>query len=170
MSLHLVYAVLFTVEVCLHLMANGFRHYLWSEDWAWNWPPGSEIGSPAVVRLDSFVVVSSWIELLIDLLSPGDWAWGLVFSARGESTSRANSNLRALRLLRVGRLFRVVRIIRVVKFLRSLRTELVSSAPRKSLGRTLVHSLVGTLKSLFWALLLLRFGYNKAQAEGRRGR
>lgn len=61
--------------------------------------------------------------------------------AAGDTTGRANSNLRALRLLRVGRLFRVVRIIRVVKFFRSL--------------RTLVHSLVGTLRSLFWALLLL---------------
>jgi len=116
MSLHLVYAVLFTVEVCLHLLAEGIVHYLWSEDWAWNW-------------LDGFVVTSSWVELTIDLLSGGG------------SSGRANSNLRALRLLRVGRLFRVVRIIRVVKFFRSL--------------RTLVHSLVGTLRSLFWALLLL---------------
>ena len=111
MALHLVYAVLFTVEVCLHLMANGFRHYLWSEDWAWNW-------------LDAFVVVSSWVELLIDLLSPGLGEAREASSVRGETTSRANSNLRALRLLRVGRLFRVVRIIRVVKFLRSLRSKL----------------------------------------------
>ena len=62
----------------------------------------------------------------------------------GGTSGRANSNLRALRLLRVGRLFRVVRIIRVVKFFRSL--------------RTLVHSLVGTLRALFWALLLLLLG------------
>lgn len=116
MSLHIVYAVLFTFEVCLHLAAEGVINYFWCEDWAWNW-------------LDTFVVTSSWIELIIDLLSPGD------------TTGRANSNLRALRLLCVGRLFRVVRIIRVVKFFRSL--------------RTLVHSLVGTLRSLFWALLLL---------------
>ena len=34
LSLHLVYAVLFTVEVCLHLIAEGIVHYLWSEDWA----------------------------------------------------------------------------------------------------------------------------------------
>ena len=59
MSLHLVYAVLFTVEVCLHLLAEGIVHYLWSEDWAWNW-------------LDGFVVTSSWVELTIDLLSGGD--------------------------------------------------------------------------------------------------
>ncbi|CAJ1349132.1 unnamed protein product [Effrenium voratum] len=116
MTVHVIYAVLFTAEVCLHVAAEGLRHYLCGEDWSWNW-------------LDCFVVTSSWVELVVDLLSPGD------------TTSRANSNLRALRLLRVGRLFRVVRIIRVVKFFRSL--------------RTLVYSLVGTLRSLFWALLLL---------------
>eukprot|EP00438_Fugacium_kawagutii_P028218 Skav200387 [mRNA] locus=scaffold2518:434805:443210:- [translate_table: standard] len=98
MILHLIYAVLFTVEVCLHLVAEGFVDYFWGEDWHWNW-------------LDSFVVTSSWVELIIDLATP-----------EGGHTGRANSNLRALRLLRVGRLFRVVRIIRVVKFFRSLRT------------------------------------------------
>lgn len=116
MVLHVVYAVLFTVEVCLHLMAEGIRGFVCAEDWTWNW-------------LDVFVVTSSWVELLVDLTSSGD------------STSRANSNLRLMRLLRVGRLFRVVRIIRVVKFFRSL--------------RTLVHSLVGTLRSLVWAMILL---------------
>mmetsp|Transcript_22824 Transcript_22824/g.52850 ORF Transcript_22824/g.52850 Transcript_22824/m.52850 type:complete len:570 (-) Transcript_22824:77-1786(-) len=116
MVAHVIYAVLFTVEVCLHLVADGIRGFLCSEDWAWNW-------------LDVFVVTSSWVELIVDLSNPGD------------TTSRANSNLRLMRLLRVGRLFRVVRIIRVVKFFRSL--------------RTLVHSLVGTLKSLFWAFILL---------------
>lgn len=59
MSLHIVYAVLFTFEVCLHLAAEGVINYFWCEDWAWNW-------------LDTFVVTSSWIELIIDLLSPGD--------------------------------------------------------------------------------------------------
>ncbi|CAE7506244.1 CACNA1S [Symbiodinium natans] len=114
--LHLVYAILFTIEVCLHLLAEGLRTYICAEDWAWNW-------------LDVFVVTSSWVELLIDLTNSED------------NTSRANSNLRLMRLLRVGRLFRVVRIIRVVKFFRSL--------------RTLVHSLVGTLRSLVWAMILL---------------
>ena len=59
MSLHVIYAVLFTIEVCLHLAAEGVINYFWCEDWAWNW-------------LDTFVVTSSWIELIIDLLSPGD--------------------------------------------------------------------------------------------------
>ncbi|CAE7670095.1 Cacna1h, partial [Symbiodinium pilosum] len=113
---HVIYAVLFTVEVCLRIVAEGMASYLWSSEWHWNW-------------LDVFVVSSSWIELVIDLLTPG-------------TTSRgANSNLRLMRLIRVGRLFRVVRIMKVVRLFRSL--------------RTLVQSLVGTLKSLAWAMVLL---------------
>ena len=76
-----------------------------------------------------FVVSSSWIELIIDVLTPGT-------SSRG-----TNSNFRLMRLVRVGRLFRVVRIMKVVRLFRSL--------------RTLVQSLVGTLKSLAWAMVLL---------------
>ena len=117
--IHLVYAVLFTIEVGLRLLADGFFTYFCSAEWAWN-------------ILDVFIVSSSWIELIIDVLTPGD----------PETPNRGtNTNLRLIRLLRVGRLFRVVRIIRVVRLFRSL--------------RTLVQSLVGTLKTLFWALLLL---------------
>ena len=81
------------------------------------------------LRLDVFVVSSSWIELMIDIVTPG---------AGGRGT---NSNLRLMRLIRIGRLFRVVRIMKVVRLFRSL--------------RTLVQSLVGTLKSLAWAMVLL---------------
>ena len=117
--IHLIYAVLFTVEVGLRLLADGFFKYFCASEWAWN-------------LLDVFIVSSSWIELIIDVLTPGT----------SETPNRGtNTNLRLIRLLRVGRLFRVVRIIRVVRLFRSL--------------RTLVQSLVGTLKTLFWALLLL---------------
>ena len=117
--IHLVYAVLFTIEVGLRLLADGFFKYFCSAEWAWN-------------ILDVFIVSSSWIELIVDVLTPGN----------PETPNRGtNTNLRLIRLLRVGRLFRVVRIIRVVRLFRSL--------------RTLVQSLVGTLKTLFWALLLL---------------
>ncbi|CAJ1448643.1 unnamed protein product [Effrenium voratum] len=119
LAVHLCYALIFTLEVLLRLVADGPWQYFWSADWAWN-------------LLDIFVVTSSWVELVIDALTPG----------HPDSPNRGtNSNLRLMRLLRVGRLFRVVRIIRVVRLFRSL--------------RTLVQSLVGTLKSLFWAMLLL---------------
>ena len=117
--IHIVYAVLFTVEVGLRLLADGFWKYFCASEWAWN-------------LLDVFIVSSSWIELIIDVLTPG---------TPGTPSRGTNTNLRLIRLLRVGRLFRVVRIIRVVRLFRSL--------------RTLVQSLVGTLKTLFWALLLL---------------
>ncbi|CAE7177726.1 SCN11A [Symbiodinium necroappetens] len=74
--------------------------------------------------------MSSWVELASELLNNGQ-----------SMTSSTNSNLRILRLLRVGKLVRVVRVFRVVKFFRSL--------------RTLVQSLMGTMKSLFWAMILL---------------
>ena len=77
------------------------------------WP----VAVNASPRLDVFVVTSSWVELLVDLTNPGD------------STSRANSNLRLMRLLRVGRLFRVVRIIRVVSQLQVARSPLRIGRP-----------------------------------------
>lgn len=117
-TLHTMYSLLFTLEVCLRLTADGCRKYVWeSSDWAWNW-------------LDIFVVMSSWVELASELLNNGP-----------SMTSSTNSNLRILRLLRVGKLVRVVRVFRMVKFFRSL--------------RTLVQSLMGTMKSLFWAMILL---------------
>ncbi|CAE7506213.1 CAC [Symbiodinium natans] len=116
-TLHTMYSLLFTVEVCLRLTADGFWKYVWeSSDWAWNW-------------LDIFVVLSSWVELASELFH------------HGQSSTSTNSNLRILRLLRIGKLVRVVRVVRVVKFFRSL--------------RTLVQSLLGTMKALFWAMLLL---------------
>ena len=66
---------------------------------------------------------------MIDIVTPGTGGRG------------TNSNLRLMRLIRIGRLFRVVRIMKVVRLFRSL--------------RTLVQSLVGTLKSLAWAMVLL---------------
>ncbi|CAK9079090.1 Sodium channel protein type 11 subunit alpha (NaN) (Sensory neuron sodium channel 2) (Sodium channel protein type XI subunit alpha) (Voltage-gated sodium channel subunit alpha Nav1.9) [Durusdinium trenchii] len=115
-TVHIVYAALFTVEALMQLIAVGCRAYVFGPSWAWNW-------------LDVFVVTSSWVELIIDLLTPG------------EVVSRSNSNLRLMRLLRLGRVVRVVRIVRVVRLFRAL--------------RTLVYSLLGTLKSLFWSFLLL---------------
>ena len=115
-ALNVTYAILFSLEVALRLLAWGPGSYLWlSEDVAWNY-------------LDIFVVFASWIELIIFFLTPG-------------SNMGTNRNFRVLRLLRFGRIVRVVRIVRVARLFRSL--------------RTLINSLAGTLKSLFWSLLLL---------------
>ena len=91
------YAVLFSLEVALRLLACGPTSYLWlSDEYAWNW-------------LDAFVVFASWIELIIFFSTPG-------------STMGTNRNFRVLRLLRFGRIVRVVRIVRVARLFRSLRT------------------------------------------------
>ena len=53
------YAVLFSLEVALRLLACGPSSYLWlSDEYVWNW-------------LDVFVVFASWIELIIFFLTPG---------------------------------------------------------------------------------------------------
>ena len=67
-----VYATLFTLEAFMQLVSGGCRAYIWGPSWAWNW-------------LDIFVVSSSWVELVVDLISTG------------ESTSRSNSSFRLMR-------------------------------------------------------------------------
>lgn len=117
-AVHLGYAILFTLEMLLRVIAVGCWSYIVGKDWKWNW-------------LDLFVVVSSWFEIVADRLT----------SEGADDMLGANTNLRIIRVLRLGRLVRVVRIVRVVRLFRAL--------------RTLVASLMGTLKSLFWSFLLL---------------
>ncbi|OLP96190.1 Sodium channel protein [Symbiodinium microadriaticum] len=95
--IHTLYAVLFTVEVLLRLLGEGFWDFFFSSSWTWNW-------------LDVFVVISSWAELSLEFASPTG------------STSISNSNLRLVRVLRVGRLLRVLRVIRVARVFKALRT------------------------------------------------
>eukprot|EP00435_Cladocopium_sp_Y103_P011969 s2829_g3.t1 len=111
LGFNIFYAAVFSIEAGMRLFSQGPIGYVWQHsDWAWNW-------------LDMFVVISSWMELLVDLFSNNSTVGG------------TNTNLRVFRLLRVGRLVRVVRVVRVVK--------------------TLVQSLVGTLKALVWSMVLL---------------
>ena len=112
LGIHLVYALLFTFEVALRLLGDGCWHFVCSSEWAWN-------------CLDMFIVCSSWVELAVDVLTPG---------TPGTLNRGTNTNLRLIRLLRVGRLFRVVRIIRVVRVFRALRT-LVTRLGRASNGQ-----------------------------------
>ncbi|CAE7416797.1 Scn11a, partial [Symbiodinium natans] len=77
--------------------------------------------------LDIFVVASSLTEVAYDILE----AHGLANS----------SGLRALRIVRVTRFLKSLRLIRVFRFVLSL--------------RTLITSIIYTLRSLFWALVLL---------------
>ena len=78
---------------------------------------------------DVFVVASAVFECIVEVVT------------QDPQLSGSSSNLRILRVLRMTRLTRIFRVIRVVRFFRSL--------------RTLVFSIANTLKSLFWAMLLL---------------
>ena len=79
--------------------------------------------------LDVTVVVSSWVELTAEL------------ATQSGGDGEASSNLRIIRIFRITRLLQTVRSLRLIRFLSAL--------------RTLVYSMVGAAKSLFWTLLLL---------------
>ena len=78
--------------------------------------------------LDISVVLSSWTVILLDFLFD-------------DSDTGVGSSIRIVRIIRASRLLRILRTVWVIRFVGAL--------------RTLVSSLVDTLRSLFWALLLL---------------
>lgn len=77
--------------------------------------------------LDVIVVISSMAEIVFDILA----ATGVAHT----------SGFRALRVVRITRFLKTLRLVRVFRFILSL--------------RTLITSILYTLKSLFWALVLL---------------
>mmetsp|Transcript_43767 Transcript_43767/g.102135 ORF Transcript_43767/g.102135 Transcript_43767/m.102135 type:complete len:527 (+) Transcript_43767:71-1651(+) len=99
---HLVYAILFTVEMFIRITAAGPRQYFVGAGWAWNW-------------LDVLVVVPGWVELVIDVLEE---------TAAAEGAS--SSNFRIIRVFKVTRLLQVVRSLRIVKFIGALRALVLS--------------------------------------------
>ncbi|CAE7939157.1 Cacna1h, partial [Symbiodinium sp. KB8] len=109
-----VYTGFFTFELLLRALAGGYAFFC-GRDWAWSW-------------LDVLVVVSSWAEIVFDILA----ATGVAHT----------SGFRALRVVRITRFLKTLRLVRVFRFVLSL--------------RTLITSILYTLKSLFWALVLLK--------------
>jgi len=86
--------------------------------------------------LDLFVVTISIWEVVADVI--------LVLEGNGSgqnSSVEGVSSLRALRIVRITRIIRVARLMRVFRFVMAF--------------RTLITSIAFTLKSLFWALMLL---------------
>lgn len=85
--------------------------------------------------LDVFIVFSSWWEVFVDvwyMLSPDESQ----FDSFGGLTG-----LKAFRIVRLTRIVKTVRLMRIFRFVLAL--------------RTLIHSILHTPKSLFWALVLL---------------
>ena len=79
--------------------------------------------------LDAFIVLSSIWDIVLDVL----FLW--------DASDNPVSTLRAIRILRLARIVKAVRLMRVFRFVRAL--------------RTLISSIFHTLKSLFWALVLM---------------
>lgn len=113
------YAVLFLVELCLRMSADGC-HFFCSSQWHWNY-------------LDIFIVTSSMLEVVFDLI--------YIITDNDSESFMNMSNVRIIRIIRITRLIRVFRVARIVRFIRAL--------------RTLVYSILCTLGSVVWAMLLL---------------
>lgn len=86
-------------------------------------------------RLD-FFTSSQWHWNFLDCFIVGSSLAEVFLNAMASAT-----NIRIIRITRITRLLRVFRVIRVVRFIHAL--------------RTLVYSIVCTMKSLIWAMLLL---------------
>ena len=84
---------------------------------------------------DGLIVIAAWLEVGIDIAQ-------LFFHENSEVEGIAGiSSLRAFRIIRLTRILKTAQVIRVLRFVMAL--------------RTLVTSIMSTLKALFWALLLL---------------
>lgn len=116
-----LYTVLFCSELALRFAAYGVRLFC-SEDWAW-------------VLMDTFIVLISIWETVVDILQALEPESDELGSIAGVST------LKAFRVVRLTRLLKIAQVVRIFRFVIAL--------------RTLVQSIFHTLKALLWALLLL---------------
>ncbi|CAK9102797.1 unnamed protein product [Durusdinium trenchii] len=121
-TLHLLYAVVFALELGLRVCAFGSDLYNDGDLFRWT-------------CLDFIIVVSSFIDVAL--------AWSIQES-KEDATGSSSSGLSAIRIMRVIRISRLIRVTRIAKLMMWL----------KAL-RTLIHSIIVTLKSLVWALVLL---------------
>jgi len=86
--------------------------------------------------LDFVIVVSSVVELVTDSIHKAQQS----SSMTGQASSNS-ANVRLIRMTRIAKMIRLLRIARLLKFFRAL--------------RTLVYQIAGTLRSVFWALILM---------------
>ncbi|CAK9083580.1 unnamed protein product [Durusdinium trenchii] len=115
----------FLLELVLRVAADGCQYFI-GPDWMWSW-------------LDLLVVLTSIWEVV------GDIAMAVQVNNQTPETSVGDvggmSSLKAFRIIRITRVIKVVRLMRVFRFVMAF--------------RTLIASIAETLKSLFWALMLL---------------
>jgi len=83
----------------------------------------------------------NWLDTVIVVAGLAEATFDVIQAAAGEANVPSMVSLRALRILRITRMLKIIRVLRIFRFVLAL--------------RTLVQSTIHTLKSLFWALVLL---------------
>mmetsp|Transcript_105612 Transcript_105612/g.251778 ORF Transcript_105612/g.251778 Transcript_105612/m.251778 type:complete len:747 (-) Transcript_105612:124-2364(-) len=102
-TLHLLYAIVFALELGLRMVAYGCDLYSDSEMFRW-------------ACLDSFIVVSSFVDLGLS------WSMRATDENPSSLTSSGLSAIRVMRVLRISRLIRVSRLAKLMLWLKALRT------------------------------------------------
>jgi Ca2+-binding EF-hand superfamily protein len=96
-----LFIILFTIELALRWIADGFWQFFQSGDIYWN-------------LMDIIVVASGIIDIMLDAMIDAD------------STAGFTRNVAVLRILRIVRIVRIARVIRVMRFFRELRIMIFS--------------------------------------------
>ncbi|CAE7259058.1 SCN11A [Symbiodinium natans] len=104
-----------------------------------------ELVTRVVASRCRYFVSEDWIWALLDVVIVGTSLWEVLVDvlagAVDLNTINGLSSLKAFRVIRLTRLLKMVQFLRIFRFVMAL--------------RTLVQSIMHTLKALFWALLLL---------------
>jgi len=126
--IEIFFCVVFTLEVLLRIVGYGCDFFA-RQHVMWH-------------LFDSFLVITQLLEEFMRAIESLGWIETADESGKSSSGGSAvTSNLGVLRVVRILRLIRVMRLMRIVRLVGEL--------------RTLVSSIVGSLKSLIWAVALL---------------
>eukprot|EP00435_Cladocopium_sp_Y103_P067623 s2528_g30.t1 len=133
------YAGLFFVELCIRVLAQRRSFVsMRNPEWRWN-------------LMDTIIVLASLVEIIFEVSS---------YASGGEEMSLTGmSGLRTLRIIRITRLVKIARLARILRFVMALRTvglcQMLPVPEKSRKSRTLTQSILHTLKSLIWAVVLL---------------
>jgi len=95
------FAIMFTLELVLRIIASGLVNFWWSSRaYLWNW-------------FDTVVVIASAVEITFDYIL---------------AANMSMSTFRIMRILKITRLLRILRVPRLIRYVSSLRTLVYSIA------------------------------------------
>eukprot|EP00913_Durusdinium_trenchii_P028695 g26911.t1 len=124
---------LFTLELSVNLYAQGFSSFFCGRE-RW-WPLGIILGGRGWRNLfDLLIIVLSLLETVLDL-------WAAAEAANSGNQALSPSQLRFARSIRLARALRGIRVMRLLRYVSAL--------------RTLVLSIMSSMASLMWTLVLL---------------